>query len=225
MSLPAIPDIITIVGSSYFQPISDLIELLLRKPAPGVYPAGTSNRENGYAASITILLVAVLESYTARLRFLRNGDVLAGNKSTPEILKNYFPDLPTKEELIEVFLLRNLVIHNHIWHIDVSAIETKGTPTISTPKELGFLTNKHYDSVVDIKNRKTNKLKLNINPTAVDRHDVLRIFEIIWQTLLFMNSRSYSDTPLAGRAVRYGGKFRQFEELIDELSNTNVKSV
>lgn len=225
MSSPAIPNLITIVGSSYFQPIADLVEILLRKPVPEPYAAGTSNRENGYAASITVLLVAVLESYTARLRFLRNGEVLAGSKSTPELLADYFPDLPTKEELIEVLLLRNLVVHNHVWHLDVSDVETQGAPTLSTPKELGFQTNKHYDMVVDLASRKTKRLSLNASPTAVDRRDVKKVFEIVWQTLLFMNSKSYSDTPLAGRSVRYGGKFRQFEELIEELAHEGVKDV
>lgn len=218
MSAPAIPDLITIVGSAYFQPIADLIENLLRKPAPGLYAAGTSNRENGYAASIAILLIAVLDSYTARLRFLRNGEAVAAGKSTPDLLSEYFTDLPTKDELIEVFLLRNLVVHNHVWHLDVSNVPTLGAPTISTPRELGFQLNKNYDLVVDLASRKTMKLRLNANPTAVDRADVKKVFEVVWSTLSFMNSKNYAHTPLEGRLVRYGGKFRQFEELIEELA-------
>ena len=154
-SSPAIPDVITVVGSAYFQPIADMIESLLRRPAPATYPAGTSHRENGYSASIIVLLVALLESYTARLRFTRNGDLEAAGKATPELLAAYFPDLPTREELVEVFLLRNLVVHNHIWHLDVSDFEVAGACTLATPKELGFQTNKHYDAVVDVTGRKT----------------------------------------------------------------------
>ena len=94
MSSPAIPDIVTVVGSAYFQPISDLVQNLLRKPPGGPFPAGMGVRENGYSASLVVLLVAVLESYTARLRFVRNSELTAGGRSTPDLLAAYFPDLP-----------------------------------------------------------------------------------------------------------------------------------
>ncbi len=216
MPTPAIPDVITVVGSAYFQPISDLVENLLKRPQPDHYPVGTSHRENGYSASLIVLLVAVLESYTARLKFLRNAEV-PGGKGTPELLGELFPDLPTADELVEVFLLRNLVVHNHVWHLDVSDIEGKGAPTIATPQQLGFQVNKHYSSVVNVPSRRTLKLGLNANPTAVDRTDVQKVFSVIWGTLAFMNSKDYSHTPLAGRTVRFRNANRQFEELLTEL--------
>lgn len=220
MTLPAILDQITVVGSAYFQPIADLVEKLLRRTAPEPYPAGTSLRENGYAASIVILLVAVLESYTARLRFLRNDELIAGAKSTPDLLIEYFPELMTKDDLVEVFLLRNLVAHNHIWHLDVSDVEKQGAPTLSTPIELGFKTNKHYDSIVDVATRKTKRLNLNANPSAVDRIDAKKVFQVIWNTLSFMNAKNFAHTPLAGRKVYYDGRLCQFEELIEEFTNS-----
>lgn len=53
MTAPAVPDVITSVGSSYFQPISDLVERLLKRPHPFPGPAGAGDWENGYAAAIT----------------------------------------------------------------------------------------------------------------------------------------------------------------------------
>ena len=217
MSPTAIPDLVTVVGSAYFQPIADLIENLTRRPAPEICASGTSHTENGYAASNAGLLVAVLESYTSRLRFVRNAEFDATSKSTPDLLEMYFPDLPNKKELVEVFLLRNLLLHNHIWHLDVSDVETKGAPTLATPKELGFQTNKHYEDVVDIGRRKNKTLELNASPTSIDRSDAQKVFTIVWNTLSFMRAKDFSHTPLTGRTVRYQGKFRQFEELIEEL--------
>lgn len=218
MSSPAVPDAVTVVGSAYFQPIADLVQNLLRKPPGGPFPTGTGAHENGYSASLVVLLVAVLESYTSRLRFVRNSELTAGGRSTPDLLAEYFPDLPMKEELAEVFLLRNIVAHNHIWHLDVSDCEGAGSPTLSTPQELGFQTNKHYDAVVDVVARKTRKLGLPASPTAVGRRDVLRVFEVVWSTLTFMNRKDFGHTPLSDQTIGYGGKFRQFEELIGELS-------
>lgn len=217
MSSPAADDVVTVVASAYFQPIADLIQNLLRREPGGPFPGGSGVRENGYSASIVVLLVAMLESYTSRLRFVRNGELTAGGRSTPDLLMDYLPDLPTKDELVEIFLLRNVVVHNHIWHLDVSDYEAE-LRTISTPQELGFQTNKHYTDVVDVATRRTRKLGLNVNPIATDRRDVLTVFQIVWNTLEFMNRKNFAHTPLAGRTVGFFRKFRQFDELIGELA-------
>lgn len=219
MTHPAISDVISVVGFSYLQPITDLVENLLKEPLSKNGPGGVSMHENGYSSSIVVLLVALLESYTARVRFLRRSEGVAGNKSTPELLSEYFPGLPLKDELVEVFLIRNVIAHNHIWHLDVSDFDNVGSPTLKSPKELGFNTNKQYEQVVNIETRETRLLKLNINPTSVDRTDVRKVFDVVWRTLQFMNSVSSSDTPLAGSSVKFRGKRYKFENLFNEIQS------
>ncbi|HQR99787.1 MULTISPECIES: hypothetical protein [unclassified Polaromonas] len=175
--------------------------------------------ENGYSAALVVLLVAVLESYTARLRFLRSAEPIAGNLSTPDLLAKYFPFLPQKNELLEVFLVRNILAHNHIWHLDVSDFAGAGSPTLATPKELGFQTNKHYEQIVDVPARKTRTLRLNVSPTAMDRSDVRNVFDVVWRTLKFMSAQNFSHTPLAGSTVAFRGKRRQFEDLLHEITD------
>lgn len=212
MSPPAMLDSITIVGTSYFQPVADLIDRLLARPSPGEYAAGTSSRENGYSAAVTVLLVAILESFVSRLRFVRKAEVSPG-KDVPEQLNIFFPDLPNKEALAEVLLLRNIVVHNHVWHLDISDVDLNGAPTLANPKDLGFQTKKTYDVIVDIATRKTRLLGLSASPTAVDRWDAGVVFRVVWETLMFMNSKDFSHTPLAGQTVRFRGKFEQFGSL------------
>lgn len=178
MTRPAIPDVISVVGFSYLQPITDLLENLLKRPLLGEGPAGVSMHENGYSSSIVMLLVALLESFTTRVRFVRSSECIPGNKSTPELLSEYFPSLQTKDELIEIFLIRNVLAHNHIWHLDVSDFDNIGAPIIATPQELGFHTNKHYGQVVNVQTRKTRLLELNMSPTSVDRSDVRKVFDV-----------------------------------------------
>lgn len=210
------------MGSAYLQPIADLLAKLLTQPISGAGPAGTSMHENGYSAALVVLIVAVLESYTARLRFVRSAEGVAGNLSTPDLLAKYFPELPTRDELVEVFLVRNVLAHNHVWHLDVSDFAAAGSPTLATPKELGYQTNKHYDHVVDISARQTRSLLLNVSPTAVDRFDVKKVFDVVWRTLKFMNAQNYSHTPLAGCGVKFRGKHRQFEDLLGEITDEGV---
>ncbi|WP_350152594.1 hypothetical protein [Nitrosomonas sp.] len=134
-------------------------------------------------------------------------------KDVPEQLQIFFPDLPNKEDLAEVFLLRNVVVHNHVWHLDVSDVEANGASTLANPKDLKFQTKRSYDAIVDLAMRKTRRLGLNVNPTAVDRWDAGVVFRVIWDTLLFMNAKNFSHTPLAGQTVQFRGKFEQFEKL------------
>ena len=216
MSQSAIPDIITIVGTSYFQPIADLIERMLQRPSAADNTTQSGHFENGYAAASTVLLVATLESFVSRVRFLRNGEVVSG-KDVPDQLLHFFPDLPNHEELSEVFLLRNIVVHNHVWHLDVSAVEERGVATIATPKDLKFQTKKTYDAIVDVITRKTVLLGLSASPTSVDRYDVGAVFRVVWKTLMFMNEKNFSHTPLAGQTVKFCGKLQQFEELLELL--------
>lgn len=219
MSSPAIPDVITVVGAAYLQPIADLLEKLLKRPLSKIGPGGTSDHENGYSASLVVLLVAVLESYTARLRFVRSGEPIAGNLSIPDLLAKYLPTLPTKMELVEVFLVRNVLSHNHIWHLDVSNFHAAGSPTLATPMELGFQTNKQYGQVVDVPARKTCTLRLNVNPAVVDRTDVRKVFETVWRTLKFMNDQNFGHTPLGGFTVSFRGKHRHFASLLEEITD------
>jgi hypothetical protein len=216
MNAQSIPDIITIIGESYFQPIADLIARLLEKEAPRPVAMGTTGRENGYSAAIVILLVATLESYVARVRFTRRDEIarLKGASSVPDLLKELYPGLNLHDELLEVFLLRNLVAHNHLYHLDVSSGGVAKAEMLGGPLDFGISVNRHYAYLVDQKSRKTKFLSLNANPAAVDRGDAKRAFEVVWKTLWFMHKTSYSDTPIgAGRTIVFRRKRLQFEEL------------
>ncbi|MBC7618767.1 MAG: hypothetical protein H7293_07220 [Candidatus Saccharibacteria bacterium] len=222
MSSLLVPDIITIVGTSYFQPIADLIERMLKRPVGADNAMLSGHFENGYAAATAVLLVATLESFVSRVRFLRNAEVVIG-KDVPDQLQIFFPDLPNHGELAEVFLLRNIVVHNHVWHLDVSDMEERGVATIANPKDLKFQTKRTYDDIVDIGTRKTVLLGLSASPTSVDRYDVGAVFRVIWATLKFMNEKNFSHTPLAGQTVCFDGKLQQFEELLERLPKRSSK--
>jgi hypothetical protein len=207
-------DMITVIGSSYFQPITDLIENLLKKPEPEIHAVGSGCTENGYSVSVSILLVTLLESYVARLKFVRNSEELKA-QNTPDLVFELFPDYKKKVELAEVCLFRNIVVHNHVWQLDISDVDAHGAPTLKNPFELGFNPKRNYEDLVDMKSRRTRQVGLNVNPVAANRRDAGIVFRVIWETLVFMNTKSYSDTPLGGQSVRFRGKRILFGELIE----------
>ena len=47
MSFSPVDDVVTVVGSAYFQPVADLVQNLLCKDPGGPFPGGSGVRENG----------------------------------------------------------------------------------------------------------------------------------------------------------------------------------
>ena len=98
--------LVTIIGEAYFQPIADLVEKWLRRPPP---PAPNKVQsgfyENGYAAAVVLLLVAMFESYVSRLRYIQD----AKGKMVPTNLKK------ATEVINHVYWLSTSVRFGLIW--------------------------------------------------------------------------------------------------------------
>ena len=214
-----VKDTISIVGSSYFQPIADLVDKLLKVAERRPDRDHPTHAENGYAAAVCVLLVALLESYTARVRFKR-GSEITGTLDIPSLLGSLFPGLPTAAQLPEVFLLRNMLVHNHVWHLDNPGGGAPGS-TIAAPRALGFSLKKTYDDLVDVAQRRTVLLGLSAVPTEVGLREARIVFEAIWKSLEHMSAIDHDHTPLGGRTVGFRGQHRQFDTLLNELSNAS----
>ncbi|MFT6437497.1 MAG: hypothetical protein ACJAVI_005571 [Candidatus Azotimanducaceae bacterium] len=214
----AIPDIVTIVGPSYFQPIADLVEAMLDKPRPKASPTGSGFREPGYAASLIVLSVAVLESFAARAKYCRADEAKGAPNNIPDLLLHLYPNLINHAQLIEAFLIRNVACHNHVWHLD-NRDSPNSADTIKTPKELGAITNRHYDVVVNTNTRRTNILELNASPSSLDRHDVLKVMEVVWETLTLMNKKDFSVTPLVNDGIVFRRERKRYSDLMSYIQD------
>ena len=78
--------LVTVVGSAYFQPISDLVERLLKRKPHRPNRVKSAHDENGYSASIVLLLVAMFESYMSRVRFIQPRRVTTHGKAQGQAL-------------------------------------------------------------------------------------------------------------------------------------------
>lgn len=219
MTYQTIPEIVTVIGTSYCQPIADLIERLLSRARPSGDAATAGYPENGYSVSTSILLVALLESYVARLRYLRAVEPAIASKSATDLLLALFPHLPNHAELREVFLLRNIILHNHIWELDIRLRDEGKVTAIRSPQDLHFHVNKHYDMIVDKATRKTKLLALSINPSGVDRADTYKVFEVVLTTLNFLRAHEPNLGFRSETSVAYAGKRTKFADLLQTLKN------
>lgn len=67
---PMDDSLVTIVGSSYFEPISALIERLEKYDKGSLNEVQAGYYVNGFASAICILAVVCLESYVMQVRYM-----------------------------------------------------------------------------------------------------------------------------------------------------------
>jgi hypothetical protein len=212
------PDqLVTIIGSSYFQPITDLLARLMGQPKSASNEVQTSSHENGYCACLVLLLVAMLESYVMRVRYINRDRFPIKKISVVEYLRQLYSDYQPWNELIEIFVVRDVIAHNHLWEIDFVWSEESVMTLLQAEKE-STAGDKKYEKVVNERKR-TSALDLNIFPTKVDRTDVSKVFDIVWETLIFLESKNRNQCYVSHLYVRFNGQTRLFGELRDELRN------
>lgn len=98
---------VSILGSSYFEPIADLIDRWLRLPRTRSTAVQSGYFEHGYAASVILLLVAMFESYLVRVRYAHRNHVPAKLRGALDVLVRLYPRIRYRKELTEVYVLRD----------------------------------------------------------------------------------------------------------------------
>jgi len=166
----------------------------------------TSQLENGYSVALCILLVACFESYIMRdFYFLK----VPGKITVLEFIKKNYVKFPFLQEITECYIIRNLLLHNHIWEIDHSYYELKKINSAIMP----FSGNSDFNKNVDKKNIITNKLKLNVNPIRINRNDVKIVFKVIWDSLNYFSKNKESQIYFTNSTVFYNGRVSNFQEV------------
>ena len=110
--------LVTVLGSAYFQPIADLVERLTRSKPPRPTRVKSTHDESGYSAACVLLLVAMFESYASRVRFAQAGVVQDSDRSAIDVVLSVWPKLRHKKALQDVYVLRDLLMHGHLWEIE-----------------------------------------------------------------------------------------------------------
>ena len=215
-----IDQLVTIIGSSYFQPVADLLSQLLRRPRPKPNEVQAGYYENGYCASMILLLVTMLESYVMRVRYINREALPIQKMPLAKYLTKLYPDYEQPEELTEVLVVRDVIAHNHLWEMDVSWPDDDLMILDRAQKEDTEGDNK-YRSVVNTETRRTKLLELNVIPTRVGRSDLLKVFDLVWETLLFLEIKDRNQCYVSHIHVRFNGQSRLFGELRADLRDEN----
>lgn len=217
--------LVTIIGEAYFQPIADLVEKWLRRsPPPALSKIQSGFYENGYAASVVLLMVAMFESYVSRLRFLQSANrrpVPEEKRNATEVVHHVFPRLRHMKALEEVYVVRDLLIHNHLWEIGCHYGES-GSMVLQDAKRSRASGDNKYALRVNSSTRRTKALCLSVLPTRVNRTDARKIFDTIWKTLLVFERANPHRFAISSQHVRFRGNRIPFHQLRDLLNTAGL---
>jgi len=207
---------VSILGSSYFQPIADLIDRLTARSRPKSNAVRSSNFEHGYAASIVLLLVAMFESYIVRVRYIQRAQMPSNLRSALDVLLFFYPRLRHRKALTDIYVLRDAIFHNHLWEIEYSWGGSPAMVLHGAARDPAF-GDKKYSVRVNPSTRRTRALGLSVVPTRVDHRDARRVFETVWKTLLFLESKNRNQCYVSHLHVRFRSKTVLFGDLVAHL--------
>ena len=201
-------DYVSIVGNSWLHPITDLTEKLFSLGPLKQNDVQVNSFENGYSAALCILSVILFESYVMRVYYLNQKKIeREGNKlkHAVKIVASIYPDFSDFNDLYEIYVLRDLIIHNHIWMSEFIWDDTSGMRLLKTEKS-GFSGDPKYEDHVDQNARKTKSLRLNVVPTRVCRTDYQAVLKTVWKALEFIEKKNPNHISVTGNYVQFKGE-------------------
>lgn len=167
---------ISVIGVNYLYPISTLIEARSSFHTIGPNEVQAARWDNGFAVSLIVLNVLLLESIINRVKYI--------NKIAPSMKPIVFIE-ETKwtkifyERLLEVFVVRDVIAHNHIWEAEFIWNDEFDMKLIEAHVIDGY-GDKKFKTVLDQGSRKTRILGLNLFPTRINWND----FRIVMKEVL-----------------------------------------
>lgn len=201
---------VPIIGTSFFPPLVTLLEKLT-ETNKSVNEVQTSSLENGYAVSTITIAVFIVESAICRYQYLR-GDIPP--LKPREFAEKYFREY--QDDLEELFVLRDVIAHNHLWNARIWNDE-KGDLHLASATMLDGFGDKKFRRVVDQKTRLTRRLGLNAFPTRIWYNDAVLVLRKMIDFLESLDGDEGRVFNLANHWVRYGGKHLMLIELIRSL--------
>jgi len=214
-----IDQIVTIIGDSFIEPICTLLEKIENYVQPNESPIGSGYYVNGYSVSICLLSVACLESYAMRVRYLKKAKGFDLNKSSVgKYFSKVFDNFLYDDEINEIFILRDIITHNHLWEFDLYRDENGIKALKEDGKSSG---DSKYLNYVDLDSKTTKKLGLTIIPTHVGKRELIVVLKTVWKILLFLENDDSNQCSVSHMYHKYKGRMRGFGEII-ELAEANM---
>lgn len=209
---------VSVLSTNYFLPITTLLEKLevLELHPPNEVKA--SDPDNGYSVSLIVLSVLLIESAIGRTQYVMGEQPVKGKLRAPvNVVRSEFPDSGFCEKIEELFVVRDVIVHNHIWEASFEWDDQVGMKFVSSPTKRDGYGDPKFDRVVDFAERKTRLLRINLFPTRIHRSDAIIVLQNTVEFLKFLENKNNNYIYMSHLNVKFNGKLERFVELIANL--------
>lgn len=202
---------VSVIFQAFLQPIVDLFDLMEQKQPKEPNQVQASRAENGYAASIAVLAALVIESVCNRTRYVRNDN---DRKESAQTLRD-LGAVDLADEVEEIFVLRDVIAHNHIWEANIADDDKEGLILLSASKREGYGDAK-FDRAVDLETRQTRRLRLDVFPNRVHRQTAVVVIQKCAEVLRFVEKVNFKFLGSADPYVTWQNRRVAFYKWADD---------
>ena len=120
------------------------------------------------------------------------------------------------DKIEELFVVRDVIAHNHVWEAQFQWDDEGGLKLMSTQLRQGYGDTK-FRRVIDGSTRKTRRLDLNVFPTRICRVDAIAVLKVAVDFLLFLENEDRRYFYISPVSVEYHGHHISFVDLVSSL--------
>ena len=154
------------------------------------------------------------ESALNRARYIAG----EGPPGALKFFESHFENEEVSADLEELYVLRDVIIHNHMWAIEIPDQSNLDDPRIRFTLLSGY-GDKKFERVLNKSVQKTNRLSLNVIPTRLSRRDAVTVLEVVWQVCRILQSKDSRYFPIENIPFRWGAStIYRFPDLVAYLS-------
>jgi len=203
-------EFLSVLASNWITAMEPHLAALVALVSPSAPEAHeVSHSENAHAVAAATMLAFALESNAARLAAL--GRLPADTRPDAgalDVIKEVLADgRQDPEPVVELFVLRDVIVHDHIWEISlVRGQDWSSASLVSAELLRGQTSGKYARVAVDWGTNRTSQLGLHLIPTEVRRWDIARLFPAACGAFDALAARDVANMrSLADQRVRIPG--------------------
>jgi hypothetical protein len=210
--LPREPErYVSFIATNFLFPLTKLLEALDEFENEGPNEVQSAPLENGFSIGIIVLAVLLTESAIGRTQY-----TMGITQPRYAFIKKTFPDNDLPGRIEELFVLRDIIVHSHIWEAGVYWDENFEMKLIKAEKTRGRDDGKYTNSV-DKKTRLTRLLGLNVFPTRICRSDAIKVVKSVMDFLLTLEKKDPNYFRISNQWVKYNGSVVRFTDVVAKL--------
>ena len=213
---PKPEDIVSVIGSQLFQPIADLIGHMVAQPYQKPDPVSSNYYEGGYANTIILALAVAVESMVARDRYFNHHARGYEDEPVPEYMRKVYR-YRRYVRLSELFVLRDAIVHNHVWKL-CYIIRPQGGRRLVSALRVSWSGKGRLKERLNPKTLRTKLLRANVIPMRMDRKDVLKAFDVALGLFTFLFKRGAKPVCITEEIVGFRRERLPFSKLHEKLA-------